>query len=172
MLKILFFLTSFISFTDIYHFSLTDADGGTINLSDFKGEKILLVNIATSSKYSNQCKSLEQLYQKYKDSLVVIAIPSNSFGNEPKTNKEIKEYLKRKFNSHFIIAGKINVSGADQSLLYKWLTHISENQRMENQINDDFWKFLIDESGNLRGTFVSSVDPMDEAIQSAVQMHN
>lgn len=171
MLKVLLSLT-FLYLTSIYDLTLQGADGTTIHLKDLKGKKILLVNISTSEKYAGQIASLEQLYQKYKDSLVVIAVPSNSFANEPKNNKEIKEYLNSRFHVHFIVAGKVNVLGTDQSAVFNWLTHSSENGVMDNTINDDFWKFLIDKKGNLVGAFVSSVDPMSNAIQSAVEMDN
>lgn len=172
MLKLLILLTGFFYLTGIYDLSLPDANGNIINLKDFRGKKVLLVNVATSAKYVSQLATLEQLYQKYKDSLVVIAVPSNSFGNEQRSDGEIKDYLNSQFHVHFIVSGKVNVSGIDQSAVFKWLTHSSENSAMDNTINDDFWKFLIDENGNLVGAFVSSVDPMSDAIQTAVQADN
>jgi glutathione peroxidase len=172
MLKLLLFVSGVFYLTGIYDLSLSDANGNTFNLGAFKGKKILLVNVASSGKYSNQLSSLEQLYQKYKDSLVVIAVPSNSFGNEQRSDSEIKQYLSNQFHAHFIITGKVSASGSNQSAVFKWLTHSNENKVMDNTINGDFWKFLIDEKGNLVGAFVSSVDPMSEAIQSAVQMRN
>jgi glutathione peroxidase len=172
MLKLSLFATAFIGMMGIYGLSLPDGNGNTIDLSNFKGKKILLVNIATSGKYANQLATLEQLFQTYKDSLVVIAVPSNSFENERKSDSEISQYLRNQFHVHFIVAGKVSVSGDDQSPVFRWLTHSVENGVMDNTINGDFWKFLIDENGKLVGAFVSSVDPMNDAIQSAVQMHN
>jgi glutathione peroxidase len=171
MLKI-FISIAFFYLTGIYDLTFESASGTTINLNDFKGKKILLVNIATSSKYVSQCAGLEQLSQKYKDSLVVIAVPSNSFGHEQKGNTEIVRYLNEQYHIHFIVAGKVGVTGNDQSVVFQWLTHSSKNGQMDNAINSDFWKFLIDENGNLQGTFVSSVQPMNDAIQSAIHMHN
>jgi glutathione peroxidase len=171
MLK-LFISIAFVYLSGIYDLTLQGADGATINLNDFKGKKILLVNIATSSKYVSQFAGLEQLSQKYKDSLVVIAVPSNSFGHEQKSNAEIVRYLNEQYHIHFLVAGKVGVTGNDQSQVFRWLTHSNQNGEMDNTINSDFWKFLIDENGNLLGTFVSSVQPMNDAIQSAIHMHN
>ncbi len=78
----------FIQITSIYSFDVQTINKGTIHLSDYTNKKILLVNIATGSEYANQLQSLEQLYQTYKDSLVVIAFPSNSFGNENHSDSE------------------------------------------------------------------------------------
>lgn len=75
-------LTPFLIST-IYTYTLPAADGGNgIHLSDYQDKKILFVNTASNSEYAIQYASLEQLYQRYKDSLVIIAVPSNSFGNE------------------------------------------------------------------------------------------
>src|SRR5882672_9079035 len=121
MIKLLFLLVSIISFNNIYDYSVADIDGNTINLVQFKGKKILLVNTSSNSRYTSQYKSLEQLYQKYKDSLVIIAIPSNSFGHEPSTNALVKQFLVKNYKSHFIIAQKMDVAGINQSSLYNWL---------------------------------------------------
>jgi glutathione peroxidase len=168
----LFLSLALLSLTSLYDLSLPDAAGGTISLSNFRGKKILLVNIATSSRYTSQLASLEQLYQKFKDSLVIIAVPSNSFGHEPRDNSQIEQYLSSEFGVHVIVAGKANVAGSGQHPVFDWLTHRAENTAMDNTINNDFWKFLIDERGHLIGAFVSSVDPMSNAVQTAVQTHN
>ena len=169
MFKILCFLTCLVSFTGIYDYSINDIDGNTINLSQFKGKKILFVNTATNSKYAAQYKSLEQLYQKYKDSLVIIAIPSNSFGHEVSANTDIKKFVLSNYKIHFLLAQKTDVTGDSQSPLYGWLTHFAQNGAMDNTLRDDFYKFLIDGSGNLVGAFAPSVDPMNEQMLSAIE---
>ncbi len=152
----------------VYDFSVTTIDGNNISLEQFRGKKILFVNTASSSSYTSQYASLEQLYQKYKDSLVIIAIPSNSFGNETGDNAQIKEFINRKYNTHFIITEKSIVAAESQTALYGWLTHIEQNGMMGNAVQDDFYKFLVDGSGRLVGGFVSSVDPMSKSVQDAI----
>ena len=95
--------------------------------------------------------------------------PSNSFGNETSDNKEIKKFINSKYNPHFIIAEKTIIIGEGQSPLYKWLTHADENGMMGNMPDNDFYKFLVDGSGQLVGTFVSSVDPMSDEIQNVIK---
>jgi glutathione peroxidase len=154
--------------TGFYNFNLTDIDGNKISLGQFRGKKILFINTATNSSYTSQYASLEKLYQKYKDSLVIIAIPSNSFGNEGGDNATIKDFVKNTYGIHYILAQKTIVAGDNQSPLYGWLTHMEQNNMMSNTIQGDFYKFLVDGSGRLVGAFVSSVDPMSDDMQSVI----
>lgn len=169
MLKIFCLLASLVSLNSIYDYSVTGIDGNTINLSQFSGKKMLIVNTASTSNYTNQYKSLEQLHQKYKDSLVIIAFPSNSFGHEVATSAEIKQFVSDNYHVHFLIAQKVDVAGDGQNSLYGWLTHFVQNGAMDNRIKDDFYKFLIDGSGNLIGAFAPSVDPLNEQIKNAIE---
>jgi glutathione peroxidase len=168
MNKILCFFTAFTLLSGIYNFNLNDIDGNNFNLSQYRGKKILFVNTASKSSFTSQYASLERLYQKYKDSLIIIAIPSNSFGNESRDNAQIKQFVTNTYHIHFIVTQKTDVMGTNQSPLYKWLSHIEQNTIMSNAINDDFYKFLVDGSGKLVGAYVSSVDPMSNVIQNAI----
>lgn len=158
-----------LSFTNLYDIQVKDINQNNINLSEFKGKKILFVNTSSRGNFSGQYKGLETLYQKYKDSLMIIAIPSNSFGNEPENNKKIKQYLRKNYQISFIVAEKSEVNGKAASPLYKWLTMRENNAVVTNNIKDDFFKFLVDGNGNLIGSFVSEVDPMNENIQKAIE---
>lgn len=156
-------------YNSIYDITIKDVDGNTLGFAQFKGKKMLFVNTASSGSYIGQLAGLEQLYQKYKDSLVIIAIPSNTFHNESKSNAEIKSFIQKSYDTHFIIAEKAEVEGASQSPLYAWLTHQSQNGMMENTVDEDFYKFLVNEEGKLVGIFAPSVDPMSEELQSAIK---
>ncbi len=165
MFKIIFLLASLIAAETIYDFTITDINGKEIQLSDFRGKKILLVNTASDSKYAGQYESLERLYQLYKDSLVIIAFPSNSFGKETADNATIKQRHK----ISFILAEKTQVTRNGQDPLYSWLTQSAKNGVLSNEVKNDFYKFLIDQSGKLVGVFAGSVDPMSEELLSAVR---
>lgn len=169
MKKLFFFLFPFVVTTSIYNFSITDQNGNTISLENFKGKKILFVNAASGSPYVNQLGSLDTLYEKYKDSLEVIVVPSNTFHNEPKQNGEIANFIAQNYHTHYLISEKEDVAGGSQSSLYKWLTHYTENGMMDNNINEDFYKFLVDQQGRLVGIFAPSVDPMSDEMQSAIK---
>ena len=81
-----------------YNYSIKNIDGTSINLENFKGKNILFVNVASKCGFTKQYESLEKLYTKYKDDLVIIGCPSNQFGQqEPGTNKEIMEFCKSNY---------------------------------------------------------------------------
>lgn len=171
MLKILLTAVSLIFLSTIYDYSIPDINGNTIQLGAFTGKKILIVNIASSSKYINQVGSLEQLYQKYKDRVVIIAVPSNSFGNESRNDSELKKYLTKQFHYNFLLTATTYVSGNNQSPLFQWITRRDQNGMMDNIIRNDFYKFLIDDTGKLIGAYAPSVDPMNSEIQNAIQLN-
>src|SRR6476660_7845620 len=106
----------------IYDFKAPGLTGGTINFSDFKGKKIMIVNTASMCGNTPQYADLEKLYEKYKDKLVIIGFPANNFGQqEPGSNQEIKEFCSKKYAVSFPMAEKVSVKGDDIHPLYKWL---------------------------------------------------
>ena len=164
------FLICFLSFflASIYGFQVNDVDGNTINIADYQGKKILLVNIATGSQRVNQLAGLQQLQQQYGDSLVVIAFPSNSFGHESRTNSEIGQFCRNNYGVTFRIAEKKDVTGSGIQPVYNWFAQASENGVMNGIVGSDFQKFLIGKNGALIGVFSPSVNPLDSLITNAI----
>jgi glutathione peroxidase len=154
---------------DIYQFNVTGIDGKVIHFSDFRGKKILLVNIASGSPYAKQLSSLEQLHEQFNDSLVIIAFPSNDFGNEPADNPALSRLLTSQYGAHFLIAGKGSVSGAGQSQLFSWVTNGSLNGTMSRPVEADFQKYLINANGQVVAFFMPFVDPMDQMVRDQVR---
>lgn len=154
--------------TSIYSYQIRTASDSVINLSSWSDKKILFVNTATNSPNAGQFAALEQLYQQYKDSLVIVAIPSNDFGNEPSTDSTMQTVIGNSYNIHFIVASKTSVSGDNQCPLYQWLTHSSLNGVVDNPVGNDFFKFLIDRSGHLAGVYSNIVDPMSDEMTNAL----
>lgn len=150
---------------DIYSFEVASLDGGTIDFSTFKGKKILIVNTASECGYTPQYKGLEELYEKYKDQLVIVGFPANNFGGqEPGTNQEIKTFCTQKYHVTFPMAAKVSVKGEDIAPIFSWLTQKSENGVEDVEIKWNFTKFLINEKGELVASFPSAVTPMSEDI--------
>jgi glutathione peroxidase len=169
MYKSIYFLFPFLLFTGIYDFSLPSAQGvEPIHLSDYQGKKILIVNTASSSEQANQYTQLEELYEKYSDSLVVIAVPSNSFGNEQGSDSAIYNHLVDTYGVTFPVAGQTEVAGDSTCQLYQWLTQKALNGAIDTKVKTDFQKFLVDSDGQLIGVFAASVDPMSSDIQDAI----
>ena len=146
--------------------ALTSKD--PINLSDFKGKAILVVNTASKCGFTVQYKGLEEFYQKYKEKgLVVIGVPSNDFGSqEPGSHEEIAKFCEFNYGVSFPITAKYGVKGEDAHPFYKW----AKNQLgFGTAPKWNFHKYLIDRNGNLVDYFHSATEPNSSRIIKAVE---
>ena len=171
LLKIMFF--SFLPKQDvpasIYDFKVKALDGTTIDFSKFKGKKIMIVNTASLCGNTPQYKSLEALYQKNKDKLVIVGFPANNFGSqEPGANKEIKEFCSKNYQVTFPMAEKISVKGDDIAPIYQWLTKKEHNAYQDNEVTWNFQKFLINEKGQLVKVFSPRTQPDSKEVLEAL----
>lgn len=154
----------------IYHFKVESIDGESMDLSSFKGKKLLIVNVASECGYTPQYAQLQELYESFSEKLVVIGFPSNDFGGqEPGTDEEIKSFCSSRYGVTFPLTTKINIKGNDVHPLYKWLTQKSENGVMDAEVKWNFQKFLIDENGMLYKSLSHKVSPLDDEILQWIQ---
>lgn len=153
-----------------YSLNIKSLDGSRIiNMSDFKGKKILCVNVASECGYTKQYEGLQKLADTYKDKLVVIGFPCNQFGGqEPGTTGEIAEFCKQKYGVTFLLTEKIDVKGNNQNPVYEWLTSKTLNGKSDAIVKWNFNKFLIDENGNWVAHFASAIEPMGTEITSVL----
>jgi glutathione peroxidase len=149
----------------IYDYSVTAIDGSTIDFSDFRGKKILVVNVASRCGFTPQYEGLEALYTEYRDDLVVIGFPSNSFRQELDSNEEIAEFCQRNFGVTFPLTERVSVRGDDQHEVFRWLTDDSLNGWNTTSPQWNFFKYLIDEEGELTHVFPSNTEPMGDEIR-------
>jgi len=150
----------------VYQFKFTSIDGKEIDLAQFKGKKLLLVNTASKCGFTPQYKELEELSNKFKDKLVVIGFPANNFGSqEPGSNDEIKSFCEQNYGVTFLLAEKSSVKGDDINPLFRYLTS-TDNPDFTGEIKWNFEKFLIDENGQLIHRYRSAVKPLSPAITS------
>ena len=142
--------------------------GDTTSLADFEGKVVLLVNVASKCGYTQQYTGLEELYQKYKDSgLVIVGFPANNFGGqEPGTNEEILNFCSSKFDVTFPMMAKVSVVGDDKHPLFVALTEQSD---ITGEIKWNFSKFLLDKNGKLIARYGSSVEPMSDEITGKIK---
>jgi glutathione peroxidase len=153
-----------------HDFTMKSIDGKEINLSQYKGKKILVINVASECGYTKQYADLQKFHEKYGDKIVLLGFPANNFGGqEPGSNEEIATFCQKNFGVTFQLFQKISVVGADQAPLYKWLSTKSENGWNEQAPKWNFCKYLIDEKGELLQYFGSSVKPSDNDIMKYVQ---
>jgi len=146
-----------------------DINGKPVNLSDYKGKILLIVNVASYCGYTKQYAGLEEIYKKYKDKgFEILAFPCNQFGEqEPGTNEEIKNFCSFKFDVTFKLFDKIDVNGKDKSPLYSILTDNEVTGKADIKWN--FEKFLIDKNGNVVARYTSKVEPNSEELISVIE---
>jgi glutathione peroxidase len=152
--------------TSVYEFKVSGLDGKAIDLSKFKGKKILIVNTASKCGYTPQYADLEKLYTQYQSKLVVVGFPANNFGQqEPGTSQEITEFCTKNYGVTFPMAEKSDVVGDNISPLFKYLTDEAHKLGVADPvIKWNFTKFLVDENGKLIAVFPSKVKPTDDQI--------
>ncbi|WP_152286372.1 glutathione peroxidase [Flavicella marina] len=149
----------------IYDISINTLQGKPISLKDFKGKKILFVNVASKCGFTPQYKGLEDLYQQYKDKLMVIGVPCNQFGGqEPGNSIEIESFCEINYGVTFLITEKIEVKGNNQHPLYQWLTDKSKNGKKSSSVKWNFQKYLIDENGAYIDYYFSTTKPTSTKI--------
>ena len=168
MKYILSFLLPFILPVSFYTLSYQTCEGSDASFSSLQGKKILIVNIATGSARKGQLAELQQLQQQHASDLVVIAFPSNSFGNEPRSNTEIKSFCQNSYGTTFSIAGKVNVVGENAHSVYKWLSSEQQNGDLDIGVSGDFQKYLVGADGRIIGVFGGASSPLDPKIISAI----
>lgn len=154
----------------IYDFKVAALDGGEIDFSTFKGKKILIVNTASECGYTPQYEDLQQLFEKYRDRLVIVGFPANDFGKqEPGTNQEIAAFCKKNYGVTFPMAAKISVTGNEMAPIYHWLTEKEHNGYETTTVKWNFQKYLINEEGELVKMFPSKIKPSDAEVIAAIE---
>lgn len=150
------------NFYDIVY-KIDSLEGGQIDFSQFKGKKILFVNVASECGFTPQYKELQELQEKYIDNLVIIGFPCNQFGHqEPGSSNEIAVFCDKNYGVTFLITEKIEVKGENQHPIYKWLTNL--NGRVNTSVKWNFQKFLINEDGEMIDYFLSTTKPLSKKI--------
>ncbi|WP_044631996.1 glutathione peroxidase [Neotamlana sedimentorum] len=149
----------------LYNISIKSISNEDIDLSQFKGKFILFVNVASKCGFTPQYKELEQLYNTYKNKLIIIGCPCNQFGSqEPGKSQDIKTFCQVNYGVSFIITEKIDVKGTKQHPLYNWLTKKSNNNKINSSVKWNFQKYLVSPQGELIDYFSSITSPLSKKI--------
>jgi glutathione peroxidase len=153
----------------IYDVPLKDIDGKDASLKAYKGKVLLVVNVASKCGYTKQYTPLEATYGKYKDKgLVVLGFPCNQFGGqEPGTNKEIKEFCSSTYSVTFPMFDKVEVNGSNRHPLYTALA--GPSSPFPGDIKWNFNKFLIGRDGKILKRFDSAASPDSPEVVAAIE---
>ena len=151
--------------TIFYEHNAKTIDGQITSMEEYRGKKILIVNVASKCGFTPQYEGLQRLHENYGESLAVLGFPSNDFfWQEPGTNSEIQIFCKLNYGVTFQMFEKIHVKGKNQHPIYKWLSDSSLNGWNEKIPSWNFCKYLIDEKGKLLEYYNMRTAPEDTAI--------
>jgi glutathione peroxidase len=157
----------------IYDIKVKTINGEETTLEQYKGNVMLIVNVASKCGYTPQYDGLETLYKKYKDEgLVVLGFPCNQFGSqEPGSEAEIQNFCRVNFGVTFPMFSKINVNGEETHPLYQYLKSEQPGILGTEAIKWNFTKFLVDKEGNVVKRFGSSTKPkeLEEKIEALLK---
>ncbi len=144
-------------------FQATTIDGENVALERYKGNVLLIVNVASKCGYTPQYTGLQQLYEKYKDrGFAVLGFPSNQFGHqEPASESDIKDFCTRTYSVRFPMFAKIDVNGPNAHPLYRFLTTEKRGFLGTAGIKWNFTKFLVNRAGNPIKRYAPGVKPED-----------
>lgn len=135
----------------IYDFEVRTIDGQTQKLEAYKGQTLLIVNVASRCTLTPQYRGLEDLYRRWKDKgFTILGFPCNQFAKqEPGDEAEIKEFCEIKYRVTFPMFAKIDVNGDNAHPLYQYLKSAKRGFLGTKSIKWNFTKFLIDKEGNI-----------------------
>ncbi|MBL0921403.1 MAG: glutathione peroxidase [Phycisphaerales bacterium] len=130
-------------------------------LENYRGDVILIVNVASKCGMTPQYKDLQALFEAKKDQgLTILAFPANNFMNqEPGSNEDIAAFCEREYGVTFPVFEKISVKGEDIHPLYAMLT--AQPEPVGGEIKWNFDKFLVNREGKVVARFGPRTKPSD-----------
>ncbi|MDC1395110.1 glutathione peroxidase [Bacteroidia bacterium] len=155
-----------IAIKNFHYFTIPTLDEqSTLKMSDYKGKKILIVNVASKCGFTPQYEGLQKLNELHGDKVQIIGFPCNQFlGQEPGGKEEIAAFCQKNYGVTFPITTKIDVKGSSQNEIYTWLTNKETNELEEYKVTWNFNKFLVDENGKFIKYYGSKVEPMGKEL--------
>ena len=151
-----------------HDFAFESIDGGDLNMSDYAGKAVLVVNTASYCGYTKQYDGLQALWDARQDEgLVVLGVPSNDFGaQEPGSEEEISSFCSTKFSVDFPMTAKQTVIGGEAHPFYRWVVaEAGEGAAPKWNIH----KYLVGPDGALAGAFPSKVEPMSAQLKGEIE---
>ena len=167
---IMFFFKNFASANYnkvFYDLQINSISGELIDFKKYKGKAILVVNTASYCGFTKQYEGLQKLWEKYESKgLIVLGIPSDSFNQEKKSNKDVKEFCEVKFDISFPLTTITDVKGENAHEIFKWA---KENHGKSAVPKWNFYKILINTDGKVEDTFSSLTKPMSQKIIQKIE---
>ena len=150
-----------------YDLKINSITGDQIDLKDFKGKPILIVNTASYCGFTKQYNDMQELWEKYRDrGLIVLGVPSNSFNQEKSDNSAVKEFCEVNFNINFPLTEITDVKGDNAHEIYKWA---KTNYGKSAVPKWNFYKILINREGKIEDTYASLTSPTSNKITKKIE---
>lgn len=145
----------------VYDFSAVSITGKPVELADYRGKVLLIVNTASACGFTPQFKGLEQLWRDYREQgLVVVGFPSNEFGGQdPGSNDEIASFCEMNYGVSFPMMAKVKVNGVEAHPLWQWLKSEKSGFLGTQAIKWNFSKFLVGRDGQVRERYAPTDTP-------------
>jgi glutathione peroxidase len=156
----------------LHQFKVKNARGKEVDLSEYKGKVVLVVNTASKCGFTPQFAQLEELYKEFKDQgLEIIGFPSNEFaGQEPNSSDKAEEFCQINYGVSFPIMEKVMVKkSSEQSPVFKFLTNKEENGKVNMAPLWNFQKYLVDKDGKVVDYFMTITKPNAPKVKSAIK---
>jgi glutathione peroxidase len=153
------------------NFTMKSITGKEVNLADYKGKVLLVVNVASKCGLTPQYEELEALHEKLNDKgLVVMGFPCNQFGKqEPGTDAEIADFCEATYKVKFPMFSKVDVNGEEAAPLYKYLTSLETKPKDKGDITWNFEKFVIGKNGQVVARFAPRTAPDSKEVMSVIE---
>lgn len=156
--------------TSFYDLKFKATDGREVSFQEFKGKKVVLVNVASFCGYTSQYDGLEKLYKEHGDKVVVLGFPANNFGaQEPGKDEEIASFCRLDYGVTFPIFKKTSVLKPDQNAVYTWLSDPKLNGWNSQSPGWNFCKYVVDEQGRLTYFLGSAIAPDSAEMKDALK---
>ena len=150
-----------------FDFKINSITGDVIDLNNFKGKPVLIVNTASYCGFTKQYDDMQELWEKYRNrGLIVLGVPSNSFNQEKTKNNEVKEFCEVNFNINFPLTEITDVKGDNSHEIYKWA---KKNYGKSAVPKWNFYKILINKEGKIEDTYASLTNPTSKKIIKKVE---
>jgi glutathione peroxidase len=152
-------------------FKMNSLDGKEVDLSQYQGQVVLIVNVASYCGNTPQYKQLEALHEKFgKEGLAVLGFPCNQFGaQEPGTAEDIQKFCTTKYKVSFPLFAKIEVNGEGACPLYKYLTALETKPKGKGDVSWNFEKFVVGRNGEVVARFKPGTKPDAPEVMKVIE---
>ncbi len=154
----------------IYEFKVQDALGTDIELSQYSGQVLLVVNVANKCMHTPQYAELQELYDEFGEKgFTVLAFPSSNFSKEDKDAEAFKSTCTRKYAITFPVFSMVNVKGKQIHPLYAYLSQKEKNSALDAPVKMNFQKYLIGRDGKVIASFSPRTSVKDKKVRAALE---